>query len=106
MQPPEGVEDHDTEDSTADVTQSPEMTASIAGHSGRLSDLEDVRNSSHCIIGCQQEVSILNVYNFCMLSIVLGRIPIQQVAQGLDKQLYITEQCCTLAEAITVLTAA
>ena len=71
MQYPESLEDHDTEDSTADVTQSSEITGSFAGHSGRPSDLEDVRNSSHCIIRCQQGVSILDVYNFCMLSIVL-----------------------------------
>ena len=62
MQSPESLTDHDTEDSTSDVTQSSEMTASIAGHSGRPSDLEDVSNSSHCIIRCQQEVSILNVF--------------------------------------------
>ena len=52
MQSPESLEDHDTEDSTSDVTQSSEMTASIAGYSGRPSDLEDVSNSSHCIIRC------------------------------------------------------
>ena len=43
MQSPESLTDHDTEDSTTDVTHSSEMTASIAGHSGGLSDLEDVR---------------------------------------------------------------
>ena len=58
MQSPESLTDHDPEDSAADVTQSTEMTASIAGYSGSLSDLEDVRNSSHCIIRCQQGVTI------------------------------------------------
>ena len=43
MQSPERLTDHDTKDSTADVTQVSEMTESIAGHSGGLSDLEDVR---------------------------------------------------------------
>ena len=80
MQSPESLTDHDPEDSTADVTPPTEMTASITGHSGRPSDLEDVSNSSHCIIRCQQGVSILNVYNFCMLSIVLGRTLILQAA--------------------------
>ena len=60
MQSPESMTDHDTGDSTSDVTQSAKMTASIAGHSGRPSDLEEVSNSSHCIIRCQQGVPILN----------------------------------------------
>ena len=38
------VTDHDAEDTIADVTQSSDMTALIAGHSGILADLMDVRN--------------------------------------------------------------
>ena len=52
MQYPESLEDHDTEDSTADVTQSFGVTTLIAGHCGRLSDLEDVSNSRHSMIRC------------------------------------------------------